>query len=58
MRYGTVGNRLARAKIENLRNHKLFSKSKFPYISYIFTGKLDLADVHLPNVYLKVFART
>jgi hypothetical protein len=29
-----------------------FRKSQFPYISYIFTGKLDLADMHLPDVYL------
>jgi hypothetical protein len=29
-----------------------FRKSKFPYISYTFTGKLDLADVYLPDVYL------
>jgi hypothetical protein len=28
----------------------LFRKSKFPYISYTFTGKLDLTDIYLPDV--------
>jgi hypothetical protein len=36
--------------IENLQTH--FRKSKFPYISYTFTGKLGLTDVHPPDVYL------
>ena|SRR5271156_4804636 len=44
----------ASAKIENRKSKisRTSRKSKFPYISYIFTGKLDLTDVHLPDVYL------
>jgi hypothetical protein len=38
----------------NLSNHKKpqnnFRKSKFPDISYTFTGKLDFTDVHLPDM--------
>jgi hypothetical protein len=29
-----------------------FLPQKFPYISYTFTGKLDLTDLHLLDVYL------
>jgi hypothetical protein len=29
-----------------------FRKSKFPYISYIFIGKLDLVNVYLSDIYL------
>jgi hypothetical protein len=38
------------SKITNSQNHS--RKSKFPYILYTFTGKLDLTDVHLPGMHL------
>jgi hypothetical protein len=37
---------------KSILSQNYFRKSKFPCISNIFTGKLDLTDVHLPDVYL------
>jgi hypothetical protein len=41
------------AKIENLQNHKTTKtilENQNSHISYIFTGKLDLTDVYLPDM--------
>jgi hypothetical protein len=45
-RYGGRLGRYRTIKIEKLQNHKLFSKIKIPYTSYIFTEKLHAYEVH------------